>query len=140
MNKKGFTLVEILSVIVLISLLMGIGVAGVSRISSNMKEKSLSTKISNIEQAAVLYGQDNRTILQSDDCCVDEKTIKCKKITVQNLINEDYLDSENYNGIEYKNPMDNSNMLDKCIYIYKRNNRVEAKYFDGTCLSNEACS
>lgn len=133
MNKKGFTLIEILSVIVLISLLLGVGIAGINRISTNMKDKSYETKIRNIEQAAILYGQDNKTTLQSDDCKIDTKDVKCKKISVYGLIKEDYLDSEDYNKVEFNNPKDNKSMLNNCIYIYKKNNRVEAYYTDSNC-------
>ena len=44
MNNKGFTLVEILSVIVLIALLLGIGIPGIMRISNKMKENSKEKK------------------------------------------------------------------------------------------------
>jgi len=57
-NKKGFTLIEILVVIVLVALLLGIGIPGVMKISQNMKKRSLNTKLDLVEQAAILYGQD----------------------------------------------------------------------------------
>ena len=40
MKKNGFTLMELLSVIVLISLLIGVGAAGITIISQNMKNKN----------------------------------------------------------------------------------------------------
>ena len=57
MNKKGFTLVEILATIVLIGLLFGLAVPGVNRIRDNMNKKALNTKIQLIEQAGVLWGK-----------------------------------------------------------------------------------
>jgi len=129
MNKKGFTLVELLAVIVLVSLLMGLGVVGVSRISKNMKEKAFKEKISLIEQAAVLYGQDNKALLQSSGTCpTDEGVFSCKSITIRELIENDYLESENINELEYKNPKDNTSMLDNKVFIYKKNNRVYANF------------
>lgn len=56
-NNRGFTLVEIISVIVLLGLIIGITVPSVMIASTNVKKKTLQTKIDNIEQAAVLYGQ-----------------------------------------------------------------------------------
>ena len=55
-NNKGFTLVEIISVIVLLGLIIGIAVPSVMNASTNVKKKTLQTKVDNIEQAAVLYG------------------------------------------------------------------------------------
>ena len=49
MKKNGFTLVELLSVLVLISLLMGIAIPGINRISKNMKTKSYNEKKELIE-------------------------------------------------------------------------------------------
>ena len=60
MNNKGFTLIEVLSVIVLLGLLVGIAVPNVMRGNKKAKERTLLSKIENIEKAAVLYGQDNR--------------------------------------------------------------------------------
>ena len=134
MNKKGFTLVELLSVIVLIGLLLGIGVPGVMRISKKMKERSFNTKKEQIEQAATLWGQDNRTRLSKSTCKVlesgVEKEYHCYKISIKELIEEDYLDNENNNSenIEYKNPIDNQDIQRMCVYVYKKNKRVYAYY------------
>ena len=59
-NNKGFTFVEIISVIVLLGLIIGIAVPSVMNASTNVKKKTLQTKVDNIEQAAVLYGQNHR--------------------------------------------------------------------------------
>ena len=63
MNKKGFTLVEVISVIALLGLIIGLAVPGVMRSSKKAKERTLNTKIKNIEKAAILYGQDNRNLI-----------------------------------------------------------------------------
>lgn len=128
-NKKGLTLVELLAVIVLISLLLGLGIPGINRIRKNMQEKSLNTKTNLIEQAAVLWGQDNKTLLQAHDNCEDKdgNSVNCYKISIEELIEDDCLDSEDYNEIVYNDPYGES-MLNKCVYVYKKNNRVYA-YF-----------
>ena len=127
-NKKGFTLVELLSVIVLIGLLLGLAIPGIKKISSNMKKKSYNTKVKLVEQAAVLWGQDNKTRLNRNENCVDGK-YSCYKIKIIDLIKDNYLDGDN-NSIEFKNPIDNSDMSNSCVYVYKKNNRVYAKYKD----------
>ena len=130
-NNKGLTLVELLAVIVLISLLLGLGIPGINRIRQNMSKKSLNTKVKLIEQAAVLWGQDNKTMLQKDDCSdVDNENKKCYQIKIEELIIEDYLESESHNEIIYTNPETNKDMIEKNCYVrvYKKNNRVYAMF------------
>lgn len=131
MKKNGFTLVELLSVLVLISLLMGIAIPGINRISKNMKTKSYNEKKELIESAAVLWGQDNKTLLQANNDCKlsTDEIVLCYKITVGSLIENSYLDSDNNSG-KYINPLDNSDMKNQCVYIYKKNKRVYS-YFVG---------
>ena len=107
MNKKGFTLIELLSVIVLLGLIAGIATTGVIRGQRKAKEKTLATKVKNIEKAAIVYGQNHREnfeIVQVND---DTKTLcfeiesdgtklliqNCKYYTktikVNDLLNED---------------------------------------------------
>jgi len=128
MNNKGFTLVEILAVIVIIALLIGIGVPGVMKISERMKIRAFNTKINLIEKAGELWGQDNKSLLQNETCEVDSKTLSCYKITIQNLILEDYLDSDERNEIKFINSIDNKDIICHKVYVYKKNNRVYAKY------------
>lgn len=66
-NNRGFTLVEIISVIALLGLIIGISVPSIMVASTNTKKKTLQTKVDNIEKAAVLYGQNHRENF-TDDC------------------------------------------------------------------------
>ena len=135
MNKKGFTLVELLAVLVLISLLMGLAIPGINRISNNMKKKSYNQKIKLIESAAELWGQDNKTRLQADTDCPSEIS-KCKKIKIDDLIKENYLDSDNNSG-KYANPKNDEDMKECIVFVYKQNKRVYAKFDNGT--DSNAC-
>ena len=138
-NNKGFTLIELLSVIVLISLLLGLGVPGVMKISENMKKRGYNTKIGLIEQAGILWGQDNKTRLQSTNDCEIKKNennsagrYNCKKITINELIDDDYLDADDKDASDnyiYLNPETNENIVGCEVFVYKKNNRVYA-FFD----------
>ena len=58
MKNKGFTLVELLSVIVIMGVLLIIAIPGVNGISRNVKEQMFCNKTRVLEKAARLYGQD----------------------------------------------------------------------------------
>lgn len=136
MNKKGFTLVELLAVLVLISLLMGLAIPGINRISNNMKKKSYNQKIKLIESAAELWGQDNKTRLQTTSCNIDDNEVPCYKIEIKELLSENYLDSDNNSG-KYINPKNDEDMKECIVFVYKQNKRVYAKFDNGS--DSSAC-
>ena len=115
MNKKGFTLVELLSVIVLIGLLLGLAIPGINKIRNNVNKKSDKKNIELIESAAVLWGQNNKTLLQKDKCDVDNKNINCYKLNIEELKNNNYLDDE-------------VSINEGCVFVYIEDNRVYGQY------------
>ena len=64
-KQNGFTLVELLAVIVILAILIVIAVPNALRMSTNVKEKSYLTKIDNIENVAKIYGENHLTTLKS---------------------------------------------------------------------------
>ena len=63
MKKKGFTLVELLAVIVILSLVLVIAVPSVNRYIKQSKEKAYNTQISTIIEAAQAYASANSGLL-----------------------------------------------------------------------------
>ena len=64
MKKNGFTLVELICVIVLLAVLMALAVPSALKLSSKVKGKSYNVKIDLIEQSANNYGSTNSTMVK----------------------------------------------------------------------------
>ena len=61
MNKKGFTLVELLAVLVILGILVTIAVPAATSVGDKAKTKMLKTKTKLAMQGAILYLQDNKS-------------------------------------------------------------------------------
>ena len=126
-NKNGFTLVELLAVIVVLAIIITIAVPSAISISNKIKAKMEDTKRQMIVDAAKLYGQENpSSVVNSIDNCSNSK------ITVGTLVNDGYIKKDDVkNGEEaVVNPKDNSSMNNLKICIYKKNNRVYSKIME----------
>lgn len=139
MNKKGFTLVELLAVIALLGLIVGICVPSIMNASTNVKKKTLQTKVDNIEKAAVLYGQKNRENFNSSCSLCDGITGECfcydSVITVEKLREEKYI--QNDEGTEdIVNPVSEESLLECKVQIYKKYNKIYAVYDKDTNKNN----
>ena len=61
MNKKGYTLVEIIAVIALIAVICGLFVLNFSRKNNNQLEENYNNEIKKIESAADTYVMNNKS-------------------------------------------------------------------------------
>ena len=153
MNKKGFTLIELLSVIVLIGLILGLATTGVIRGQKKAKEKTLASKVKNIEKAAIVYGQNHRENFvnvnadESDttkSLCFETKDDGTKSlipnckyydvvITVSTLLKDDndngpYINADDEEN-NIKNPTDDTKNMNNCeIQIYQKYGKIYAVY------------
>ncbi len=91
-NKKGFTLVEILAVIVLMGILLGFAVPSVINISKKQKANLKEQKIEIIVDAAEEYLKDNKDAYYTGD--KDYFTFDGENIyvTTKNLEDKGYVD------------------------------------------------
>ena len=117
MFKKGFTLVELLAVIVILAVIALIATPIVKDSIANSKEQALKETINSIERAAYNYGYQN-------DIGYDTNY---KKLTLDELISKGFLKGD------IINPVTNEKMNGCVLYRWNEtNNQYEFKY-------NEEC-
>ena len=113
MNKKGFTLVEILAVLVIIVVVSLIGTVSITGVKRKMEENLFKNKLGEIISAASKWGEDNKSKLNTEP----EKTVGF-------LITNGYLETEEaINLVKY-------NYEDKCG---SDKNDVNGYEEDGLC-------
>ncbi len=127
MNKriKGFTLVELLAVIVILSLLLLVTVTTVSSQFKNSKDELYDTQLNNIKLAAEMWGSDNKVKLNSISDCVS--------------LSLGYLREEGYVDINIKNTYTGELFKDDEVFvnITKETNRYKYEVEDD---SSKLCS
>lgn len=138
MGKRGFTLVELLAVIVVLAIIVAIAVPSIMGINQSIKDNMLDKKITMIEEAAVLLGQDfkNRIISSEERYEIDSGRYPCVSYIIGNLV-PDYLDKDNDNECLNEDstetegcivdPSNQNNYLDKKeVIIYYKYKRIYA--------------
>ena len=93
MNKKGFTLIEVIMVIAIITILSLILIPNVMVLIDKNKERSCEKMIDNIKSATKMYVNQNKYEL-GFDC-----SGTAKEITLQTLVDTGYLDGELVNPV-----------------------------------------
>lgn len=122
-NNKGFTLVELMGVIVVLAIIITIAVPSAISISAKIKNKMYDTKVNMIVSSAKMYGQDNTDKVSENESCSDSKG----KILIQTLVTNGYIKKDDTENKTVIDPRDNSPMNEKKVCIYEKNNRVYAK-------------
>ena len=111
MNKKGFTLVELLSTIIILALIVSITFVSIGRISEFAKERHRANVIKRIETAASKYAFD---------------TMK-EVVFVEELIKNGYLNGEKDTDVII-NPVDNSPLNCYIVTMERTDNYYTAKF------------
>ncbi len=153
MNKKGFTLVELLAVIGILGVLAIIVTPGIFSIRNNVLEKSLKTKITSIHNAALDYAEEHIQEIESEvSTYVPSRQPRdysmnlhdCFPVTVASLISEGYLavntshtTTDGSANNQLLNPVTNESMngLTVCVRYTNQNamNRVLVSYIIDEC-------
>ena len=126
MNKKGFTLMELLGVIIIITLLTTIAILGVTKIVKSSKEELSETQIESIRLAAEMWGVDNQKYLPNNN--------ECSYITLDDLKKFALIDS---NIIDFTtNEKLDDNLMIKITGVHDKFNNLNYKYEVVSTVSN----
>ncbi len=109
MNKKGFTLVEIIIVIVLIALMAVIVIPNLAKGDVETKQQLYDSKVKSSLAAAYKYGKENIDSLSNDGSCT--------YITIGDLIEKGYITPDDEEGTYLVNPITNESMNDVTICV-----------------------
>ncbi len=120
--KKGFTLIEILCVILIISIITTMAIGGVLNFTKNNKENLYCARIKALESAAIDYSKKFELDLKNSQ--VYYNGYPSLSITVADLIANKNITPDQDNQII--NPIDNTSMNDEEIIIYYANNNIKA--------------
>lgn len=146
MNKKGFTLVELLAVVAILGLLATLAVPNIMKISSNMKIEMYCSKVDLVLKNANMFGDDNLNKIKKATGVVNGGNSSCyTTVTVKDLVDYGYISKEKNDKDKVcssststcpyiKNPFDDTSMDDDLIGIFIYNKRAVAfyDYFDNT--------
>ena len=147
-KNKGFTLVELLAVIVITAIIITVAVPSVLTFSENQKKNLYCSKVDTIKKAAQLYGEDNYDSIFngkiSSECLLDGEVIqRCQKIKVSALLAKNYLKKEENatTGVkdEMYDPRDNTSMKDDEIYVTIKNKKAYVSYIYKTKEDADLC-
>ncbi len=117
-NNRGFTLVELLAVIVLIAVLGVVAVSTYRGVNESAKKKSLEAKIEHITTAAEKWGRENNI--------TNKTNISVNALVVEGYITADEVSPEGLATIT--NPLTGENMICNTIDIFFENNQIKTKY------------
>lgn len=119
-KNKGFTLVELLAVIVILSILALIAVPNINGLLNKNKNNMFCKKVESIEAAAKYYAQDYADKLTFNN---DTSSVK-----VSTLLQYGYLKEDNNGKKNVTDPRDGSDLKNKTITIKIINERYYGSY------------
>ncbi len=135
MNKKGFTLVELLAVIALIALIVIIAVPSVISINRRINKRVYNTKVQEIVSAAELYGTNNPDIFngRSEVKVYVYELIEAGFMSVDNDYSDDVCQNITHSEfMSYKgciaDPVNKKSMNDNYVIIKKEAVGVSATF------------
>lgn len=132
-NNKGFTLVELIAIVVLLALVMGIGAVSVTKIMNNAKEEDYKLLMDNIKGGVELYYQEC-TYAKTDSISCPSLTSGWYYIYLEDLVTYGFVkgNATHSNGKMYLANTKNGENINRCIIRYKYNSgKLEIQKYSG---------
>ena len=125
MNKNGFTIMELLAVIIIIGIIGTVAGFGVNFLLKSSNEKEYQAKKELLIEAAILYGEEHSL---NEECMISGYNRKCKLITIQDLIDENYFSPQDKCGNTkcVINNVTKEKLNDKVVKVYLINGNINA--------------
>lgn len=135
MNKKGFSLVELIGVIAILGLILVLIVPSITKSSNASKQKIYDTKMESVKKAAIEYAEDNYRLLiekaknnEENDCHNETESgvtyavceLKFKSLVPQYIVADREGEEATSKGL-IEDPRDTSKKLDDNIVQVKIN-------------------
>ena len=133
MKNKGFTIVELMAIIVILGILSTIAIVGVSRYRKEVRDKELIQLHSTIEAAYDTYRQGQMGTQYKKDITIDSTSSEAYNSYFEELsFNGQRLSLKDINDSEFKLKI-KGNLLNEEKYTKERGTD-DKKIADGTCL------
>ena len=123
-NKKGFTLIEIVATLGLISIILIIAIPVISNIRKSIMVRELESKKEAIVSAAEVYAQNNQSLFPKEGGIIQ---IPVRTLVYYGYINEDSTDCDDAIGC-VMNPVNNTSMNNEIISIKKIKSVTQATF------------
>lgn len=120
MQKRGFTLVELIAVIVVLGIIIMLAISTFKNVGDRVKKEAYENKINLIKTKASEYASGTKILVTN----------------VDRLVKKGYMSADNENG-DVINPIDGSRMNCKIVTMYKSEGNYYADYVEDE--SKEEC-
>ena len=139
-NKKGFTLMELLSVIVLLGIIITIGLFSISSIRKTILDRQYKNLKTEIELAAEKYYQDTENTFFYVQTLIDEGYIKTdnSSLNIYSPIDSKIMNCYTINIVDGKATIDDKNKNEECnaeiagnyeLKIVRENDKTSDKWY-----------
>ena len=139
-NKKGFTLMELLSVIVLLGIIITIGLFSISSIRKTILDRQYKNLKTEIELAAEKYYQDTESTIFYVQTLLDEGYIKAdnSSLNIYSPVDSNIMNCYTINVVDEKATLDDINKNKECnteiagnyeLKIMRENDKTSDKWY-----------